>query len=275
MRQHFVNGLFVRDQPPALARGEAPARDVILYLHGLGESGLCFEGLMADRRLGAWHQLALDLPGYGKSPWPDQPLDFAATVERLASWLAAAELPPVALVGHSMGGVLGADLARLVPARVRGFCNIEGNVSIEDCTFSLDVAAYRPEEFLASGRAELLDGIYRGGLDEEPLRSYYASLRLADPRQLQRDSVELVARSRAETLAEETAAAPPPVLYVLGDPRGTGARSRALLDAAGVRWHAVENAGHWAYLDQPDAFVDVLVAFLATVLAADPADGTP
>lgn len=270
MNQDFIHGLFVREQRPAVVEDAQGARDTIVYLHGLGESGLCFERLMADRRLGAWRQLAVDLPGYGKSPWPGQPLDFAATVRRLTDWMARLELPPAVVVGHSMGGVLGADLARRAPDRVRAFVNVEGNVSIEDCTFSLDAAGFDLATFVESGGAALVDDIYARGTGSETgrdaFRGYYASLRMADPRQLHRDSVALVRRSRAETLASETAAAEVPTRYVLGNPRGTGARSRSLLDAASVPWTAIEDAGHWPYLDQHDAFVDVLVSFLATVL---------
>lgn len=266
MRQQLVHGLFVREQPPAVAHTATAGADVVVYIHGLGESGLCFEQLMADRRLGGWRQLAVDLPGYGKSQWPETPLDFAATAEALVAWLEACELPPAVIVGHSMGGVLGADVARRAPDRVRGFLNVEGNVSFDDCTFSRDAAEMELSEFAEGGMSRLLDNLYLEGLEDRALRGYYASLRLADPRQLHGDSAALVDRSRAETLAAETASVDCPVRYVLGDPRGTGKRSRALLDAAGVRWLAIADAGHWPYLDQHDAFVDVLVAFLASVL---------
>lgn len=270
MKQDFAHGLFVREQRPAVVEDAEGARDVVVYVHGLGESGLCFERLMADRRLGAWRQLAVDLPGYGKSPWPEQPLDFAATVERLIDWMTGLSLPPAIVVGHSMGGVLGADLARRAPDRVRAFVNVEGNISLKDCTFSMDAAGFDFATFVDAGRASLVDDIYGRGMGTETgceaLRGYYASLRMADPRQLHRDSVALVRRSRAETLAAETAAIEAPTRYVLGHPRGAGERSRSLLDEASVRWTAIEDAGHWPYLDQHDVFVDVLVSFLATML---------
>ena len=60
-------GMFVRESRPQGVCG------TIVYIHGLGESGLCFERLIAEPRLDRWHQLAPDLPGYGKSPFPDRP----------------------------------------------------------------------------------------------------------------------------------------------------------------------------------------------------------
>lgn len=261
LRQQPRNGLFVRERPVAESRG------VLLFVHGLGESGLCFEALLDEPRLDAWRRLAIDLPGYGKSPWQPEPCDFAATTARLAAWLDAEDLPPVVVVGHSMGGMLGADLARLVPARVRAFLNVEGNISFADCTASQEAAVDTLENFLARGHRALLERTDQGGAEDRALRGYYASLRLADPRQFHRDSVELVERSRAETLAAETAAVACPTHYVLGDPRGTGTHSRALLDAAGVSWQAIADAGHWPYLDQHEHFVDALIAFLHVVIA--------
>jgi pimeloyl-ACP methyl ester carboxylesterase len=57
----FEHGMYIRE-----AGHESP-RVTVLYVHGLGESGLCFEGLLGDPRLRRWRHLAPDLPGYGKS----------------------------------------------------------------------------------------------------------------------------------------------------------------------------------------------------------------
>ena len=249
-------GLFVRERAPASPRG------TVILLHGLGESALCFEALLREPRLAAWRLVAPDLPGYGKSAWPEQPIDFAETVDRLEAWMMALALPPAVIVGHSMGGVLGADLARQAPERVRAFVNVEGNITLDDCTLSADAEAYSVDAFLNRGHATLIDGIAEQGRNDRALRGYHVSLRLCDPRQLHRDAVELVARSRAGGLAGETAAVDAPVIYVLGDPRGTGAASRARLDQAGVAWRAISPAGHWPYLDQHDAFVTLLTTFL-------------
>ncbi len=257
-----------------LVAADAACHGVLLFIHGLGESGICFEPLLDELRLDGWRRIAIDLPGYGKSPWPSTPSDFAATTRRLAAWLEDEALPPVVVVGHSMGGVLGADLARHAPERVRAFLNVEGNISFADCTASQEAAVDTTDAFLADGHRALLERTYRGGIEDRALRGYYASLRLADPRQFHRDAVELVARSRAETLAAETAAVSCPRHYVLGDPRGTGEHSQALLEAAGVSWQAIADAGHWPYLDQHEAFVDALLTFLHTVLETEAAGET-
>ena len=61
-------GMFLRDTAPP-----EPGL-TLLFIHGLGESGLCFEELARRPELKALRLLIPDLPGYGRSPWPAKPL---------------------------------------------------------------------------------------------------------------------------------------------------------------------------------------------------------
>lgn len=77
----------------------------VLLLHGLGATGAVWDGLASqlDRRL-----LAPDLPGHGGSPrLPEY------TFQTLAAAVADAldEPGPVAVLGHSLGGVVALELA--------------------------------------------------------------------------------------------------------------------------------------------------------------------
>lgn len=258
IRHRVERGLYVRE-----SAGPPPQRGTLVWIHGLGESGLTFEGLLASPRLAAWRQVAPDLPGYGKTPWRDEPLTIEEHAALVAEWIGATAGQPLVIAGHSMGGAIGISVCERLGNRVSGFVNVEGNLSFADCHFSSRAAAHSPAAFLAGELERILDGVYRDGLRDEALRTYYPSLRICDPRAFHRNSVELVELSRAERLAERMAALEAALLYVLGDPRGTGAHSRRLLDLAGVPWRAVANAGHWPFLDQPAAFVGEMVRFLA------------
>lgn len=241
----------------------SPAVGTLLYLHGLGESGLGFEGLMASPALASWRQVAPDLPGYGKSPWLEEPPALDEHAARLAAWTDDRLPGPLVVVGHSMGGVLGTLLCeRLAPGRAGGFLNVEGNVSLADCGFSSQVAAHSVEAILAGEFDRILDRLYRDGVNDRALRTYYPSMRMCDPRAYHRNGVELVELSRAGEMAARMAALGVPALYLLGRPRGTGERSRTLLERAGVAWRAVDDAGHWPFLDQPPAFLKKMLAFL-------------
>lgn len=247
-------------------RADAP-RGTLFYIHGLGESGRCFEQLMADPGLRSWNHLAADLPGYGRSPWADEPLTLAEHAVRLGELLDATCDEPVVVVGHSMGGVIGTLLAEHSPRRVRAFVNVEGNISLDDCNYSSQAARWSEDAWLTDGFDEFLGHLSRDAQKSETptsevLRRYHASARLCDPRAFHRNGVDLVAASRKEDLASRMAAIDRPRAYVYGSPRGTGSHSRDLLTAAGIEPVDVRDAGHWPFLDQHEIFVTMIRAFL-------------
>ena len=250
-------GMFVR------ARRGATAGSIVL-VHGLGESGLCFEHLFAHGGLATLNLFAPDLPGYGRSAWIASPESLAAHADRLATWIRRTEPPrPLALVGHSMGGVIGILLAERHAALLDVLVNVDGNLSPGDCVFSGRAVEFGLEDFLAGGFERLRDTVYRQGARECAQRGYYASMRLADPRQFHRHSRELVELSAAEDLALRMVRLEVASHYVAGVPRGACRRSRELLDEAGAAWTAIEPSGHWPFVDQPDAFVRTLVTLLS------------
>ena len=253
-------------------RAESPAgtsSKTLYWVHGLGESGLCFEGSINDDRLAAHRHVALDLPGYGKSLWAERPLRLEQHALVLANVLEQRDEDGVVLIGHSMGGVIGQLLCEHLSGepvgRIAAFINVEGNQSIEDCGFSSRANAYPLDEFLDDGFLKLTETLLVEAGDDRALRDYYPSVRFCDPRAYHLNSRELVSLSTSEELASRMAALDVPSLYLFGDPGGAGKRSQELLAASGVEVHGIRPAGHWPFLDQPTAFVDHVVSFLAKV----------
>jgi pimeloyl-ACP methyl ester carboxylesterase len=244
----------------------------IVYVHGLGESGLCFEAFVLHPALAGATHVVPDLPGYGRSPWPAVPMSLDAVADHLIAWLAAERIDRPVIVGHSMGGVLGLLVAERAPERVAALVDVEGNVSLGDCTFSGKAAALSREQLIDGGfdrlREEMLDGA--GG--DRALRGYYASLRFADPATYHQHAVDLVDISRGETIAGRLAALAVPVVYVAGRAGGVCARSLELLTAAGVSWIGIDGAGHWPYIDRPDDVAAIVRSSLdrATARAETP-----
>jgi pimeloyl-ACP methyl ester carboxylesterase len=231
----------------------------LVWIHGLGESSTSFDPVVA--RMSQCAHVLVDLPGYGRSPWPDEPAGLDATADQLAAWLR--ERSPAVVLGHSMGGVLATLLAERDVARA--IVDIDGNISYGDCTFSLESAKYSAAEFAAHGFAELRATVYADGVTQPPLRGYHAAMCFASPHVFHRQAADLVALSSSDTLAPRLAAVRVPALYIAGVPGGICAASRAQLDRHGVRWIGIEPAGHWVYLDQLDAFVAALDAFVARI----------
>jgi len=90
---------------------------VLTMLPGLGATAEVYAGmlrLLPDSWPGGW--LAVDLPGHGRSSW-DPPYTFARHAEAVLAVLPRDR--DVVVLGHSMGGVVALELARMSP-RVAG-----------------------------------------------------------------------------------------------------------------------------------------------------------
>ncbi len=254
--QTIERGMFVRT-----SRGE-PNLPRLVFVHGLGESGLCFERVVCHPTLDPWTRYVVDLPGYGRSAWGD-PVSLAGLADHLAAWMRA-ELPsaPVVAVGHSMGGVVALLLAERHPDLLVGVVDVDGNKSLGDCTFSSQAACQPLDAFENGGFDELRSRVYVAGARDVAQRGYYASLRLCDPKSFHRHSVELVEMSGREDLATRLASLPVRKVYVAGQPGGACSRSMDLLREAKVPCVAITPSGHWPFVDQPEAFVAALAKFL-------------
>ncbi|MFE0424597.1 alpha/beta fold hydrolase [Streptomyces sp. NPDC058953] len=106
--------LNVRSRPPARA-GLPPA----LYVHGLGGSSQNWSALMpllADAVDGE----AVDLPGFGDSPPPDDGnYSLTGHARAVIRYLEAAGRGPVHLIGNSLGGAVATRVAAVRPDLVR------------------------------------------------------------------------------------------------------------------------------------------------------------
>ncbi|HEU4917422.1 MAG TPA: alpha/beta hydrolase [Acidimicrobiia bacterium] len=104
LRALFDGALF------AESYGEGPPR--VLALHGWGRRGNDFA-----RSLAGFDALAVDLPGFGATPAPAEPIGARGYADVLAPVLEMFDSPP-ALLGHSFGGRIAVCLAAASPERV-------------------------------------------------------------------------------------------------------------------------------------------------------------
>ncbi|MBW8482095.1 alpha/beta fold hydrolase [Actinomadura parmotrematis] len=108
--QRRIGRLNVRETGP-------PDAPPVVLVQGLGLSGAYLVPLA--RRLAAAHRVLVpDLPGLGRTPRPPRPMGVTGLAGALATWLDAARLHRVALVGHSIGAQVAAVVAANAPARV-------------------------------------------------------------------------------------------------------------------------------------------------------------
>jgi pimeloyl-ACP methyl ester carboxylesterase len=115
------NGLRLRtyDTPHgAISAAEAGSGPTLLAVHGLGGSKASFLptiGALAD----AYRVIAVDLPGFGDSVKPLRaPFDAPYFASVMAEVLDAAGVDRAHVVGNSMGGRIGIEMALTMPERV-------------------------------------------------------------------------------------------------------------------------------------------------------------
>src|SRR5215210_1733731 len=89
----------------------------IVFIHGLAGAWVNWlenlPAFAADHRV-----IAMDLPGFGASPMPSEPITISGYARVVEALLEQLGVDAAAVVGNSMGGFIGAELAIRFPARV-------------------------------------------------------------------------------------------------------------------------------------------------------------
>ncbi|MEV8524238.1 alpha/beta hydrolase [Streptomyces sp. NPDC052000] len=96
----------------------------LVLLHGYTRS-LADWDASASLLTAGHHVLAIDLPGHGRSPRVS-PWTIPTAVRHIADTLDAHGVGEAVVVGHSLGGLVAVEYARLNPERARGAVNLDG-----------------------------------------------------------------------------------------------------------------------------------------------------
>jgi pimeloyl-ACP methyl ester carboxylesterase len=239
-----------------LRRGAGPP---LLFLHGM--QTVSPRARFLDRLSEHATIIAPSSPGFGRSP---QPADFDTVYDLVHLYLELIEtLPaPVVLVGHSFGGWLAAELAIKCAHRLRKLILIDAfgiKISDRETADILDVFNTSPElvrrrSWHDPGRAApdfdtmTDDEITIYARNWEALCRYGWKPYMYNP-QLKR----WLRRIAVPTL----------VLWGESDGVVTPAYGRAYSELIpGAHFETIAHAGHSPHLEQPDAFVDRVAAFL-------------
>ncbi len=133
----------------------------VVFIHGLSGSWQNWleniPRFALDRRV-----IALDLPGFGESPMPAEHISisgYARCVDELCEQLG---LDTVAVVGNSMGGFVGAEMAIAFPQRVERLCLVSAA--------GISIVNLRREPLLAVGRILAAGGTMTAAQQRSVLR---------------------------------------------------------------------------------------------------------
>lgn len=275
----------VTHTPLAHLRWDGGPRVPVVLLHGVGggrgawveAAGGCGPALAA-----AGHTvLAVDYPGYGLSA-PITPLSLGAMAQALAATLAAAGLPRVILVGHSMGGMVAQEFAATLGQPGAGGAP-PGLPALAGLVLAGTSPAFgKPggdwqQAFLRDRFAPLDAGLGMAGLAAQlvpamvapdtpaPARAAAQAMMAAVPEPTYRAAVQaLVSFDRRAALAQIGV----PTLVITGAHDRTAppeVARRMAEKIAGAQCVVLPGAGHLLNIEQPAAFHAALLPFLATL----------
>jgi pimeloyl-ACP methyl ester carboxylesterase len=215
--------------------------------------------------------LAVDLPGHGRSAGP-----ALASVEAMADWLLAvldaAGVERALLIGHSMGSLIALETAYRAPERVRALAMLGTTYPMKVSDALLATA--RDDEAAAIDMVNIWS---HSGIAPKPsspapgfsamagARALMTRMSAINPQHLfHTDFSACNAYANGEAAA---AAVRCPTLFIFGrqdmmtPPRSTRLLTGAIAHGTVVQLHA----GHSLMSEQPDAVLDALAGFAATL----------
>lgn len=242
-----------------------PDRPCVVLIHGAGMDHTVWALQVRYFSHNGWTALALDMPGHGRSG--GQALD---TIDALGDWVAgvldAAGFQKATVIGHSMGALTALSAASRHPDRVEKLALLGANAAMPvnqallDAAKSDQAAAVRFIVTWGYGRRAHLGGMRAPGLwmtgggtrllERCPDGVLYTDFNACNAYQ---DGLTAAAKVTAPTL-----------VLCGGTDRMTPAKgAKKLADGiSDARLEVLKDAGHMMMLEQPDATLDALQAFM-------------
>lgn len=260
--------------------GRRQDHEPVVLLHGIPAGAELWRGVLSELGDAGRSATAVDLPGYGRTavaPGIDHSLPGAA--ELIAAWLRQRDTAPVWLVGHDLGGVVAQLLAVRHP-------DLVGRLTLGDCPVGGDTWPVPPIRLL---RALAIAGLYdlpvvtrlasaavagpllRGAfadpsrLDRATLRRVFLDGKVTDGAERRAFARHLRALDPRQVAAIEHELAdirvPTQLIWGAEDPylpfQTVGVRLRDSLPEPVVT--VLDDAGHFAPLERPQAYVEALL----------------
>jgi pimeloyl-ACP methyl ester carboxylesterase len=262
--------------------------EVMLFIHGLGAAWQTWlENLPFFAR--THRVIAPDLPGFGRSEMPDEEISIELYGEIMHDFCEELGLSGVTVVGNSMGGFIGAELAIKAPDRV------ERLVVVSAAVFWQEYRRAKPLMSLAKLTEASVGGLVAAGQGRAArgrprLRALllgFGGMRYPHllPRELQVELLRTCRRTQGFVpalhglgtypLREELPRISCPTLIIWGtdDPLVSVRHGHDMADLVpNARKVIYERTGHVAMLERPDRFNRDVAEFMAESPGRTPAD---
>ena len=249
-------------------------RMTLLFIHGLGESGQCFQEVFEDGRFDNCNIIVPDLIGYGKSSESvNEDYGFDTHIEKLWKIIEYFKVLDLIVIGHSMGG----DIATLLCAsdknnKIVRFVNIEGGITQYDLFISQEAvnaaeagnfAHWFHDEFMTATVLE------NWGQKYPSCKRYHSSLRdcrsdafLANAQELCQRNTALSGKQRSDTGRIYCSLSIPKVFCYGTESISSGTVD--FLEESKLKCQAFDRAFHWPMIDRAKEFYSFLYDFIYT-----------
>lgn len=229
----------------------------LLLLHGWGTDLHAFDGLM-NHLATSYKVIALDFPGFGLSTEPTTPWGIQDYAKATAAFCDTLALDNPIILGHSFGARVALILAASRPIEQMILTGAAGLRPKRTLKWYLKVYSYKALKRIAS-----LPGVDKVLGDFMAL--YQKNAGSADYKNATPMMKQILSRVVGEDLGHLLPQISASTLLIWGEndtatPLKDGERMEADIPDSGLA--VIKNAGHYAFLDQPEPFKLILDAFL-------------
>lgn len=236
--------------------------EIILLLHGWGANITLYRGIIdtlkQDRRV-----IALDMPGFGKTPEPPKPWQVDDYVDFVLAFIASFRIERLSLVVHSFGGrvFFKMNAREKLPFAIEKAVLIDSAGILPKKSFGQKVSLKCYKLGRAFMSTKVMHFLYPDAVDNMRRKRGSSDYNSATP--LMRATLVNVVNEDLEPLMHLVKC---PTLLVWGDrdtatPIADAKRMEELIADAGLV--VCEGAGHFSFAEQPAKVNGALKAFLA------------
>ncbi|MFK3737092.1 alpha/beta fold hydrolase [Massilia sp. TN1-12] len=242
--------------------------DPVVVVHGLFNA---FAPIAPQRLLPGVDVRMPDLAGYGRLRSVDAGIDLPSQARALADFLRDEVGRPAWLLGHSVGGALAWLVADLVPERVRGIVNVEGNFTLKDAFWCGRIAALPEAEWAAEyGAMEDAPGAWleRMGIEASDEHVAFAREMLANQpyttlQRLAQSVLDVTGSPDYLERVRRVLLRGTPLWLVGGEQSAAGWDIPEWVLAAARAIHVQPKTGHMMMLEDPSGFCAIVARILA------------
>jgi pimeloyl-ACP methyl ester carboxylesterase len=248
-------------------------KETLLFLHGLGDSGLCFQEVFQDKRFDRFNIIVPDIIGYGRSSSAtNEDYSFSSYITKLWKLIERMNINGLTVIGHSMGGDIAAILCDSDQRNViKKFVNIEGNITQFDLFISSNaVKAAEDANFEHWFYEEFMKSIVFDDWAQKysSCQRYYASLWycrtkafLANAEELCKRSMALPGKYKSE-FGKSYCSLTVPKMYCYGT-ESISSGTVDFLKEEGLKYQIFDGIFHWPMIDKASEFYSFLYEFVS------------